>query len=116
MIAMTFSPFSCLCPAYPMPSPLFWPRCWSRRHGARGDRAASRPRDAAHWPQTFLVNHSPASAAQHYMECTTQKFWGPNLPGKAHDCRAAEQRGSATAIPGALDKDDKVLSDALSSV
>jgi hypothetical protein len=25
-----------------MPSPLFWPRCWSRRHGARGDRAASR--------------------------------------------------------------------------
>src|SRR5215468_10403743 len=27
-----------------MPSPLFWPRCWSRRHGARGDRGASRPR------------------------------------------------------------------------
>ena len=59
MIAMTFSPFWCLYPEKPMPSPPFWPRCWSRRHGARADRGASRPRDAAHWPQT------PATATHH---------------------------------------------------
>src|SRR5207249_10852042 len=33
MMAMTLSLFWCLCPAYPLPSPLFWPRCSSRRHG-----------------------------------------------------------------------------------
>src|SRR6266436_8741788 len=59
MIAMTFSPFWCLYPENPIPSPLFWPRCWSRRHGARGDRAVSLPRDAAHSPQT------PARATHH---------------------------------------------------
>src|SRR6266851_9694902 len=42
-----------------MPSPLFWRRCWSRHHGGRWYRAASRPRDAAHWPQT------PARATRH---------------------------------------------------
>ena len=59
MMAMTFSPFWCFYPEKPMPSPPFWPRCWSHRHGARGDRAAAQPRDAAPWPQT------PARASHH---------------------------------------------------
>ena len=44
-----------------MPSPLFWPRCWSRRHGGYGDQGASRPPDAAHWPQTSATatRHRP---------------------------------------------------------
>jgi len=59
VIAMTFSPFWCLYPEYPMPSPLFWPRCWSRRHAARWYRGASRRRDAAHW------RGRPARATHH---------------------------------------------------
>ena len=30
--------------------PLFWPRCWSHRHGARGGRVSSLLRHGLHWP------------------------------------------------------------------
>jgi hypothetical protein len=32
VLAITFSPFWCVYPESPIPSPLFWPPCWSRRH------------------------------------------------------------------------------------
>src|SRR5262245_6942933 len=53
-MAMTFSPFWCVYPEYPIPSPLFGPRCWSRRHGVYAHRASSRPRDAPHWHERLL--------------------------------------------------------------
>ena len=58
---MTFSPFWCLYPEKPMPSPLFWPRCWSRRHGEYGGRGASLQRDGPHWPRTRAraTHHQP---------------------------------------------------------
>ena len=44
-----------------MPSPLFWSRYWSRRHGARWCRGVSLPPDAVHWPQTLATatHHRP---------------------------------------------------------
>src|SRR6266568_8645986 len=46
-----------------MPSPLFWPRCWSRRHGAYWYRGVARPQDAGHWPRTpaRATHHRPTS-------------------------------------------------------
>src|SRR6266566_4296580 len=46
-----------------MPSPLFWPRCWSRRHAARAGRVAWLQRDAGHWPRTpaRATHHRPTS-------------------------------------------------------
>src|SRR5215510_653069 len=40
-MAIIFSPFWCLYPENPIPSPPFWPRYWSRRHGARSDRPSN---------------------------------------------------------------------------
>ena len=51
VIAMTFSLFWCLYPEYPIPSPLFWPRCWSRRHAVGCHQGAARPPDVAHWQE-----------------------------------------------------------------
>ncbi len=59
MMAMTLSPFWCLYPEYPMPSPLFWPRCSSRRHGVRWCQDVSLPPDGEHWRGT------PARATHH---------------------------------------------------
>src|SRR5262249_5329724 len=76
MMAMTFSPFWCLYPEKPMPSPLFWPRCWPYRR----ERAITcnkrylfslqsltdstyRTLDA-HKELSPLVDHQPASACQ----------------------------------------------------
>jgi hypothetical protein len=58
VMAITFSPCWCLSPESPIPSPPVWPRCWSRRNGARGGRVASRLREGPHWPGTPAgVNH-----------------------------------------------------------
>ena len=57
--AMPLAPLWGVWPAEPRPAPLCAPPWWSRRHGARGERAVALPRDAAHGPPT------PARATQH---------------------------------------------------
>src|SRR5262249_32499203 len=73
---MTFSPFWCLYPEYPMPSPLFWPRCWSRHHGARGGRGAFLPPNAAHWRGTLatVIHHRPISQRLCRRSCSGRCF------------------------------------------
>jgi hypothetical protein len=97
---MTFSPFWCLYPENPMPSPPFWPRCWSRRHGARSDRVAFLRRDAARWPQTpaTAIHHPPIWQRLCRRSCNEWPVsqWGLSAPAgtsTASRCWVATRRG-----------------------
>jgi hypothetical protein len=74
---MTFSPFWCLCPEYPIPSPLFGRRCWSHRHAARSGRVVSLRRDGPHWPRTLAraTHHRPIWQRLCRRSCSEWPVW-----------------------------------------
>src|SRR5438309_450318 len=45
-----------------MPSPLFWPRCWSRRHGARHVLLSPRMEEAVQELQALITARFPQAA------------------------------------------------------
>src|SRR5262245_35366395 len=71
---------------------LFWPRCWSRRHGVGSGRGVAPQQDAAHAPQT------PARGTQH--RPIGQRLWRPSCGewpvGPAH---RSGQASTAIACP-----------------
>src|SRR5919197_2790210 len=66
--------------------------CGSRRHAARGDQAAARPRDVAHWPQTpaRAIHHPPIGQRLCRRSCNEWPV--------CHWCRVVWE-GTSTASP-----------------
>ena len=93
VMALTFSPCSCLGPESPIPAPLVWPRGGSRRPGAPGERAAAHPREAAHGP------HTPATASHH--RPMGHRLWRRSCRAwPAYPRRRAARASPATASRG----------------